>query len=213
MTLDEMKTMFEGLVDDKLDDTLLENLFNMAKNEIEIERPWEVLKELDSSNTIASGHTYTTAKTLPTRFLTPLLIFVGDDRIQYKQIPFEERERWKDITHRWYLKQKDSNFFICGTPASGSTIYFFYMQSSPDISGSQDWTFPSFAHPLIPIKAAKLFYPIDRIEKGRAYDDRWQIQENLIRRQLHAWDARLKKDAARHSKYPFIPATHSNIVW
>ena len=207
-----MITMFEGLCDDKLDTTLIYQLFNMAKNEIEIERAWETLKELDNSQSIASGHTYTTAKSLPTRFLTALMMFVGDDKIQYKQIPFEERERWKDITHRWYLKLKDSNFFICGTPTQGDTINLFYIQSTADISASQSWTFPTFAHPLIPIKAAKLFYPIDRIEKSRAYDDRWQIQENIIRRQLHAWDARLKKDAAKHSKYPFIPATHSNIV-
>ena len=207
-----MITMFEGLVDDKLDTTLIYQLFNMAKNEIEIERQWEALKELDESQSISSGHTYTTVKSLPTRFLTSLSLYVGDDRIPYQQIPFEHRERYKEMTHRWYLKQIDNNFFICGTPATG-TIHLFFIKSTADISASQSWTFPSLAHPLIPIKAAKLFYPIDRIEKTRAYDDRWLIQENIIRRQLHAWDARLKKEAAKHHKYPFIPSTHSNIVW
>ncbi|MCL5071591.1 MAG: hypothetical protein M1308_11965 [Actinobacteria bacterium] len=207
-----MITMFEGLVDDKLDTTLIYQLFNMAKNEIEIERQWETLKELDESQSISSGHTYTTAKSLPARFLTSLSLYVGDDRIPYQQIPLEHRERYKEMTHRWYFKMIDSNFFICGTPATG-TIHLFFIKSTADISSSQSWTFPAFAHPLIPIKAAKLFYPIDRIEKTRAYDDRWLIQENMIRRQLHAWDARLKKEAAKHHKYPFIPSTHSNIAW
>lgn len=213
MTFDEMRTMFYGLVDDKLDDVLLTQLFNQAKFEIEQERPWEALKDVDQSLSIGSGHTYTTAKALPTRFLTPLALFVGDSRIRYHQIPFEERERYKDITNRWYLKLLDSNFFICGNPTSGSTIYFFFIKSSADISATQDWTFPTIGHPLIPIKAAKLFYPIDRVEKGRAYDDRWKVQEDIARRGLHLWDSRLSKETRKGNRYPFDPKTHSDIAY
>lgn len=211
MTGPEMKTMFEGLVDDKLDDTLIYQLFNEAKFEIEMERAWEALKDVDSSQSIGTGHNYLTSKPLPTRFLTPLGLYVGTDRNPYDLIMFEERERFRDMSRRWYFKIADSTFYVCGTPTSGSVLNLFHTKSSADISATQDWTFPTIAHPLIPIKAAKLFYPIDRVEKGRAYDDRWKIQEDVCRRGLLMWDQRLKKMAGKR-RYPFIPSTHSDIV-
>ena len=211
MNLAEMKTMFEGLVDDKLDDTLLEQLFNRAKSEIEMERDWEYLKEIDDTLTIQANSNYLTQYALPTRFLFPLTLYVGADRIPYQLVPLQERNRWRDITHRYYLDQKNSKFHICGTPAA-DPIYFFYIESTPDITSAQSWTFPSFAHPLIPIKAAKLFFSMDRVEKGKSFSPEWERQENLIRRMLHQWDAKLKKNAVNSSKFPFYPSTHPNII-
>ena len=208
----EMKTAFEEIVKSKMDDTLFYQVLALAKAEIEMERPWQILQELDTSQTIGASHVYTTAKTLPTRFLTPISIFVGDDRVQYIQIPFSERERYQDTAHRWYLKRKDSTFFICGKPESGKTINFFFVKSSVDISSTTTWEFPDWAHLLLPIKAAKLHYPIDTGEKGRSWDDRWLVQENRIRRALLMWDARMAKEANRHSKRGIDYSSHPNIV-
>lgn len=213
MTGPEMVTMFNGLVDDKLDDTLIYQLFNLAKNEIESEREWEALKEEDSSNSIGASHTYLTALTLPTRFLTPIKLTIGDDRIPYVQIRYEDRRRYQDIARRWYLKMKDSTFFVCGKPQSGRTVYLVYVQSSADISASTSWTFPSYAHPLIPIKAAKIFYPVDQREKSRSYAPEWMAIENGIRRQLHMWDARLKKSTDRRPITAEDLRKDSNVVW
>lgn len=210
MTGPEMVTMFNGFVDDKLNDDLIYQLFNNAKFEIEQEREWEALKDLDETQSIEAGHTYTTEKDLPTRFLTSMNVFVGDSRTPYEQIQFELRERYRDASNRWYLKLIDNKFFICGVPVVGSTIFFFFVKSAADITDSVPWSFPTIGHPLIPIKAAKLFYPIDRIEKGRSYDDQWKVQEDLSRRGLHLWDARLKKKTK--NRYPFNPSTHPRIV-
>jgi len=193
MTGPEMKTMFEGLVDDKLDDTLIYQLFNLAKNEIENERDWEALKEVDESQVISAGSNYLTQYTLPTRYLHTIKLYIGTDILPYDQIDFTDRNRYKDNSNRFYVKMKDSKLFICGAPTAGSAINHFYIESSPDISASVDWSFPSIGHPLIPIKAAKLFYPIDRVERTRAYSPEWKTQEDLSRRMLIQWDSKIKK--------------------
>lgn len=211
MTGDELKTTFKEIVDGQVSDILMFQLFNEAKMEVEMERPWEILKEMDSSNT-TSGN-YLTGKTLPTRFLTALSLRIGNDRISYEAVPFEDRELWKDASHKYYIKLKDNQFFICGSPQTGQTIYLAHTQYSADIDESSEWGFPSWAHLILAIKAAKLYYPIDTGEKVRSWDDRWKIQEDVIMRRLISWDTRLKRFAKRPQQSGYDPRFDPNVAY
>jgi hypothetical protein len=211
MTGKEMKEIFEGLVDDKLDDTLIYHLFNQAKNEIENERDWEYLKELDEAQSISAGSTYLTPYNIPTRYLHTVKLYVGDERVPYDQINLEDRNRFRDSSRRFYLKMKDGKFYICGSPVAGSVISHFYIEGSEDIAEATTWSFPTIGHPLVPIKAAKIFYPIDRVEKTRAYSPEWYEQEKYCRRMLHQWDAKIKKGTHKGDRFTDL-SSHPNVI-
>jgi len=204
----QLRAAFEEMVDDKLSDELTYQLFNLAKNEVESDRAWEILKEIDSSQ-VTSGN-YLTAKTLPSRFINALSLRVGNDRIGYEPVLFESRELFKDASHKYYIKMKDGTFFICGAPQSGQTIYLAHTVESPDIDENTSWVFPSWAHLLIPIVAAKLYYPVNTGEKVRAWDDRWRVEEKVLMDRLARWDMRLKRSSSRST---YDPQYDPNVIY
>lgn len=208
-----MKEMFQEITDDTFGDTVLYRFFNMAKTRVESQRPYQQLLAYDASQSISSGHTYLTQYTLPTRFLAPGIIYLGDDRVPHKQISMMERERFRDAAFRFYLDMKEGKFGICGAPNAGRTIKHYHFASTQDISATVDWTFPAWAHPIIPISAAKLFYFADRISKGRSMAPEWALMEKEIDAELQLWDNRLVKEARKAGQYPFLPKTHPNIAY
>lgn len=211
-----MQTQFRAIIDDKLDDTLELQLANLAKTEIEEDRDWEFLVTLDESISSSSSDTYTTSHALPTRFLRPLDegLYIGNDQIPYILFPYKQRDRYKNIARRWYIDHKNSLYYIAGTNISG-THHHFYIGGTADITTGQAWTFPSRFHPILPIKMAELFYPVNTGEKVRAWDDRWVLQYRVLFDSMVKWDHRLKsvaaKGAARMPNYDTYPNVVSGI--
>jgi hypothetical protein len=209
----EMKAAFEEIVDDTMpSDTLFYQLANLEKNLIETERMWEILVDLDETQSIGASHTFRTAISLPSRFLYTAAMYVGDLRAPMKQIPFAAMLRYQEAVQRYYIKRKDSTFFICGKPVSGSTIHHFYSAESADIASGVTWTFPGWAHMLIPIRLAKKFFAVDRGEKGRSWDDRWTIAEREIVNALVHWNHKLIKEAIKNGDLPVDYGSYSNVV-
>lgn len=201
------------MVDDVMpSDILLYQIFNLEKNLVETERLWEILADVDQSITISGSHTYLTPLALPSRYLNTIALYCGDVRSPLKQIPFAQRLRFQEAIQRWYLKRKDSTFFICGKPVSGSVVNHFYTAESADIATAVTWSFPTWAHMLIPIRAAKKFYAIDRGEKTRAWDDRWSAAEREIVQALTHWNHKLIKEAIRNGDIPVDYSSYSNAV-
>jgi len=209
----ELKVAFEDIVDDSMpSDILLYQMFNLEKNLIETERLWEILLELDESQSISSSHTFQTAISLPSRWLYTDRLYVGDLRSPLRQISFAESLRYQDAAQRYYIKPKDSTFFVCGKPESGSVIHHFYMTESADIDANTAWAFPGWAHLLIAIRTAKKFYAVDRGSKNNAWDDRWTVAEREIVDRLVHWNNKLIKEAARNGDRPIDYSSYPNVV-
>ncbi len=191
MTGTELKTMFEELVDDTLDEDLTYQIMNQAKDEIEAEREWEMLKKLDSSQTAS-----TSEKTLPTDFLSPIILYIGNQP-QY-QVPFEQQHLFSNTSLRWVLKMATGKYQLLGSPTSG-TLNFYYIYQTDDLTSGTSPVWPAKFHKLIPFKMAELYYAIDQGEKGLSWDDKWEKQYKMIHSLMVNWDANLKKRAVENA--------------
>lgn len=128
MTGTEIITDFEGLIDDSLDTDIEVSLLNKAMHKIIGKIKPRTLLSLDTSQTATTGDIYTTFHNLPTDFLIPDsrgIIYVGTQ--QYRQIPMERREMYKNSGNVWYIDYKNSRYALCGRVGSSQTITFPYI--------------------------------------------------------------------------------------
>lgn len=180
----EIITKFINMVDDELDTTYMYQLLNDAKDELESEREWEILKD---EMTISSATT-----TLPTNFMFD--ISVVNSTYYYKKIKKQERH-YNTYSYVYYLDLLNNNIVIPNY--NSEDLYFFYIVGSSDITESTEWSFPSRFHKILPYKMAELYYSSDAGEKARAWDDRWRAYFEQVKDQMFAWDDKLK---SRNSK-------------
>lgn len=192
----ELKTMFEGLVGDTMDETQFYIFLNVVKDRIESVRDWNFNRAFDNSNTVSAGDTYLTAKTLPATFLSPKSVYFHGDRSPLILISFEEREFYKDAYKRYYIDWLNSTFSICGaTGAAGKTIDIFFARQTPDITATTSPVWPSSFHPILGFFAAEIFQAspdqdLDGLSLRAA-------RENLrfgtdFQKSMIAWDAKIK---------------------
>lgn len=158
MTPKELKTFFEGLVDDSHDVTHTYQLMALTKNKIERREKPPMLLDVNSSKSRSAGDTYLSTKDLPSDFREMIELYVGTTR--YSQIPFVDRIRFKDAAHRFYIDHKNSKFGICGTAGASETIHQHYLIKTTDPSESNEdnsiFVWPSDFHPLIAFEMAGL---------------------------------------------------------
>ncbi len=215
MTKKEMLTMFEALIDDTLDSVLEEQLLNEAKDSLEAEYSWAILKQVDATQSAAVGDTYLSMHTLPTRFAAPSQkgIYVGNDQIPYSQIPFEDRLRFRDITHRYYIDLANNQYALTGVANPGGMIQFFYQQYSGSLDADGDtWLFPTRFHPILPYRMAIKFFAIDQGDKSRAYDDRWDVFATKVLEAMVQWNARMTLQASQNSRLSVDMTARPDIV-
>lgn len=154
--------VFEDIVDDQsLSDTFKLQLMNSAKDEYESLRPWEHLKVLSTALSTSASDTYTTAKSLPSDFVSPINVYIGDDRIPYVEIPFSEKQRYRDLNRRYAIDYANSKLHLMGTHTGGQTVYVNYIKQTPDITASTSPLFVARFHPVLAYRMAALFFDID----------------------------------------------------
>ena len=111
MTGSEIKTLFEELVDDSLSsDTIFYQLMNTTMHKIETEMDLQILKKIDGSNTALSGSTYLTPITLPTDFWEMITLYIRT--LEYVEIPFEQRELYKDTGRYYYIDYSTNKLYL-----------------------------------------------------------------------------------------------------
>lgn len=215
MTPDKMVSMFESLVADSLDQELEYNLLNEVKDTLEEDDVWAILKAVDVLQTANPADTYLTMKTLPADFASPAPrgIFVGTDIIPYSQIPFESRIRWQSATHRYYIDFGGNQYALCGGANPGGTIQFFYQKYSPVlVSEGPNWIFPARFHKVIPYLMAIKYFAVDQGDKGRAYDDRWDIHSKAILETMRRWNYKLRKTAVQNDSMSFDTSSYPDVA-
>jgi len=136
-----------------IDITLAGQLVETAKAIIEEEREWTVLRKTDTSKTVATSSLWTTAIDLSTitnfsRFYGdfPVRIFDGDNKIaHYRQVPWEERLRFKDVSNTFVFDENSGNIYLNGLVPFAGTLYINHLVFTAAIdltseSGSNAWT-------------------------------------------------------------------------
>lgn len=210
-----MVALFETIIDDTLDKTYEYQLLNEVKDELEENDDWEILRAEDSTQMANVGDTFQTFHALPADFARPSEeIFVGTDRVPYLQIPFRRRRLWQDVTHRFYLDMKNSQYALCGMVSVAGTIYFNYFTTSGNLAqgGTANWPFPARFHPLLPYLMAIKYYAVDQGDKYRSWDDRWDIFAKTKLESMRRWNMRLKKEAEANDNLTIDLSSHSNII-
>lgn len=215
MTPDVMISTFENLIDDSLDQTTEYMLANDVKDTLEADDEWAILKALDESQAATAADTYKTFHPLPADFGLPSQrgIYVGSDMIPYRQVPFEQRERYKDVVHLYYIDMANNQYALCGANNPGGTIHFFYQKSSPVLAkGGPAWIFPARFHPIIPQLMAEMFPSIDQPDKSRAWDDRWNSHASKRLEIMRRWNARLLLQGQQNDGMPLDISANPNII-
>lgn len=204
-TAQELKTFcisLNGGAD--IDATLLENLISNGKAIFEAERDWMVLRKVDTSKTVTTANTWQTAIDLSTitdfsHFYgeQPILLFDGDERIEYYDIkPFDRRLEYKNISNCAVYDENSKQLYLNGTVPFNGTLYISYVQTTDEVSLAQDdlgtniWIqFPKRFRGIL------AYYAVG-IHKGAVdYDDinARMLPENRaalssLKRAIEAWD-------------------------
>jgi len=190
MTGAEIKTFFEGLIDDTLDDTLTYQIMNKAKDIIEGMRDWEMLKKMDASHAAS-----TSAIPLPIDYLRTIAMFVGN--VPIYQIPFEQYPLFANSSLRWYLYFGNSSFRLIGPPTG--TVSHVYIKQTDEITSTTSPVWPAKFHKLLGLQMATEYFAIDQGERSMTWDDRWTVQKNMLLDSMIDWDVSLQKRAVENA--------------
>lgn len=209
----ELTTFITGLNGGMpIDATLLDVLVSTGKTIIEGERPWMVLRKVDTSKSVAVSSTWQTAIDLSTitdfsEFYgdTPVILFDGSNLTShYRLVPWDERLAYKDAGDTCVYDAANKILYLNGTPAFAGTAYIYYKSTSTEVdlaSVSAVWIkFPSRFLPLLG------YYAVG-IHKGAVdYDD---IVKNMLsanqaalvalKGAMENWDSALQLAATEHN--------------
>ena len=204
-------TKFRNYVNDSLEGDFEYQLLNDAKNEIEQLAMWEVLKYMDSSQTVTAGDTSSTTHALPSNFNSPLSLFVGTEYQPYTLVSFEDQRIWRDYTRGWFINAAGSTYALTGTAGATNTIYLLHTKFSDDIAAATSWSaFPARFHDIIPLYMARMYYTANSGEKGRSWDDRLEKYYMDTLNQMKMWDFNLKNRAKQWSFPMGYAGSHGN---
>lgn len=192
-------------------------LVDNAKAILEEERPWEVLRKIDTSKTVTTANTWQTAILLSTiTDFSSLLVngdgvavklFDGSNRIEYYRLkPFDQRLEWKNVSYTCVFDENTKTLYLNGNVPFNGTLYIPYMAFSPAIdleSASAVWT--SFPSRFLSILA---YYAIGIYKGGIDYDsiNRQMLPTNsatlsMLKEAMTKWDD-AKQLAAMQSNDP-----------
>jgi hypothetical protein len=194
--------------DAEVDATLADVLVDNARAIIEAERPWMVLRKTARNLSASTSDTWETEKSLAGitdfgRFHGdfPVRLNDGGNRTEfYRQVPFEDRLEWKDVSNTFVFDANSNTIYLNGLIAFAGTIWLNYIADSGAIDLTADtpaWS--PFKPRFLPILG---FYAIG-IHKGAVdYDsiNRQMLPANqaaldALKNALVTWDNDLQLSA------------------
>lgn len=198
----ELNTFITGLnAEATIDLTLLDVLVDTARTILEEERPWMVLRKVDTSKTVTTASLYTTAIDLSTitdfsRFYSdvPIRLFDGGNRIEYyRLVPFDRQLEYKDVSNTACYDDNSKDLYLNGTVSFSGTLYISYMATSTAIdleSASAVWSlFPSRFLPVLGFYAIGIHkgaVDFDQINRQMLPEN--QATLNALKRAMEKWD-------------------------
>ena len=193
-------TKFKNIVDDEsIDSDFALQLANDAKLTIEQDpgRNWDMLKKYDTSITWLTTDEYTTSHALPTKFLRVVTVYIDGRIHKWRAIPFEHRERYKDIQGYYYIDTLNNTIFFTGATGSNKTINLCYLEATSDLTltGSPVWPI-SAHHGVIPYKMGEIYQGgIDTDDVASKMGAANFRQYQILFNRMKAWDNEIKMAA------------------
>jgi len=124
---EEVKDYFEVLVSDSMDETATFLLMQNEQEKLEMERDWMVLRKKDTSLSVTPSDTYTTARNLPTDFISPRKVVVNG--LPLTEINADDQEEYKNISGYYFIDYSDMTLHLTGVYGETATIYLFYKKT------------------------------------------------------------------------------------
>jgi hypothetical protein len=160
VTPEDVKELFESLVEESPEESLTYNLMEICKNKVESELKLEILKDVDSTQTANPGDTYTSMKTLSDNARLLLKLTVGN--IPYIPVSFVNRENFRSAARRYYVDWKNKQFALCGSIASSQTIRQYFLTKTTRITAdnaddASTIVWPDEFKPLIAFLMARIY--------------------------------------------------------
>lgn len=190
----ELKTFVESLIDDDIEDTLFYTLLNIAKDQIEDSREWEVLKKWDLTLTYLTGDTYLTPKTLPVDFRSMFAegeVYLGENN-PYFPVPYKDIYKYNNFARHYTIDYLNNKLYILGSEASNCSIYLPYLGTSNDIIATTAWAFPSRFHPLLGLMVAGFYTAgVDADDIYARMSTTHRIAAASLQSGLEKWNTRL----------------------
>ena len=221
MTKAELYTFVTSLNDGyQMGTSLFDTFLNIAQMRRENQRPWMILRSVDTSNSITGANTFLTANTLPTDFrkwysATPIALVNAQGDIQQRcsEVQINDRNSYKGFLDKFYCDYGNSQFFMCGTPSQSFTLNLFYIKKSTLVSSADgnEWIFPSEYHPILGLDVSvmwKLGVDYDVINNAQGNANAGLA--NAIFEQMTEWDSDLQNSSLQGRDYP--PPTHGGFT-
>ena len=155
----DLKIFVESLIDDSIEEDLFYSLLNAAKDKLEDEREWEILKDWDNSLLWTPGDTYLTDKNMPATFRSMYgdgVIYLGEDS-RYYPVPFKDIYRYRNATNRYAIDYLNNKLRIIGSENQAMTINIPFLVTTADITDTTEWAFPSRYHKILGFRVAAYY--------------------------------------------------------
>jgi len=184
--------------DEEINSTFGYQLLNMAKDNIEIRRPWMKLRKFQTDISFDSSDGFDDFKDLEDDFLMtygdePLKLINGSDVIGFKEIPMEDRDARKDEAQLFYVYHRDGTIAIMGGLSKGYNGTLYYIGRTVDISSGVTWIFPQFSHPLLVVEALVIHRgEVDFDDINARMVNNGFATASAMEKNLDMWDAQLQ---------------------
>lgn len=203
MTPEEVKNLFEEIIDDAVSEETAYTLMQNADDELRDERDWYFLRE---ATTIArlSSDTYTTAHSLPANFdrVRTMDDAIRSDSRTYYPIDIDRREEYKDSDGFYYLKYDIATglwqIFFTGTGFADATVHILYQKQGTAIEEAVEDTAGIIVWPgkrgaiLAWQMAARVSGGIDGDELNfRMSPEQKNVYAEMLRA-LRSWDTKIR---------------------
>lgn len=184
---------FEAIIDDGIDIDQELFLMNAAKETVETMRDWNFNRGLDQSNSTAVGDNYLSMKDLPDDFMVSRKLYLEGDINPWIIIPYEQRDRFKDIYKRYYIDYLNQQFALAGGSNGVKRISHFYARATPDIALNTSPVWPASFHKYLPFKMAEMFMSGQEADEiNRSMSPANLRQANDLLKNFVAWDSKIK---------------------
>lgn len=203
----ELKTFVESLIDDTIEETLFYSLLNIAKDRLEDEIEWEILKTWDKSVAWNPGDSYLTEKNLPSNFRSMYadgVIYLGEDN-PYFSVPYKDIYKYRNSANKYSIDYKNNKLHIIGAEAISCSIYIPYLETTADITETTEWSFPSRFHKILGLRVAAYYTSgVDADDLYARMSPAHRLAAQELENGLKKWNTRLALMAMDNSSAPFI---------
>lgn len=200
------------LAGEEIEQNFALQIINSERSSIETKRMWQVLKALDSSQTVSSANTWNqNPLNIPTvpklrRFLKKgkIPLYNGTNFvIELLEIPFEDLVNYQTIYGYFAVDFANGHIYITGTVQQTCNAYIYYLANYGDITYETEWLkFPEEFHPYLAYMLAarwRLGVNYDDVAARNANDNYKAAQE--IYKAMCKWDTQIANDSVNNLDY------------